>query len=168
MSYDFGPGVDYANQSGIMTIQPPTVKAVLPTLVPRVNTDGNEQVGVPSVNMQAPLGTYSGWNITKSGIYAGQQCALSGSYWPFAATKATRVASSDPRPSLEERYGTHAGFVCAVTAAATKAVNQRFLRAGAKTSLVNSASSSNVLTTGYTATPADTALGNFLCTMAAH
>lgn len=167
MSYDFGPGVDYSNQSGIMSIQPPTVKAVLPTLVPRVNTDGNEQVGVPSVNLQAPLGTYSGWNITKSGIYAGQQCTLSGSYWPFAATKATRVANSDPRPSLEERYGTHAGFVCAVTAAATKAVNQRFLRASAKTSLVSSASASNVLTTGFTPTASDTALGNFVCTMAA-
>ena len=167
IKYDFGPGVDYANQSGIMTIQPPIVDAVLPTLVPRVNVDGNEVVGVPSVNMQAPLATYSGWNTYAAGSYKGQQCALSGSSWPFAATKALRTAAGDPRASLEERYGTHAGFVCQVTAAANKAVAQRFLRASAVTTLTAQAQSSNVLTTGYTPTAADMALGNALCMMAA-
>ena len=167
LKYDFGPGVDYSNQSGIMTIQPPTVLAVLPTLVPRVNVDGNEIVGVPSVNLSAPLATYSGWNTYAAGSYKGQQCALSGSSWPFAETKALRVAAGDPRASLEERYGTHAGFVCQVTAAANKAVAQRFLRASSVATLVAQAQASNVLTSGYTPTAADTALGNALCTMAA-
>ena len=167
IKYDFGPGVDYSNQSGIMTIQPPIVDAVLPTLVPRVNVDGNEVVGVPSVNLQAPLATYSGWNTYAAGSYKGQQCALSGSSWPFAATKALRTAAGDPRASLEERYGTHAGFVCQVTAAANKAVAQRFLRASAVATLTAQAQSSNVLTTGFTPTAADTALGNALCMMAA-
>ena len=167
LKYDFGPGVDYANQSGIMTIQPPIVDQVMPTLVPRTNTDGNEVVGVPSVNLQVPLATYSGWNITRAGIYAGQQCTLSGGSYPFALTKALRVAANDPRPSVEERYGTHAGFVCAVQAAANKAVKQRFLRATAATTLVSQASASNVLTTGFTPTAQDTALGNLLCMMAA-
>ena len=167
MKYDFGPQVDYANQTGIMTIQPPIVDAVLPTLVPRVNVDGNEVVGVPSVNIQAPLATYTGWNTYAAGIYKGQQCALSGSSFPFVETKAQRIAAGDPRASLEERYGTHAGFVCQVTAAANKAVAQRFLRASAVATLTASAEASNVLTTGYTPTAADTMLGNFLCTMAA-
>ncbi len=167
LKYDFGPGVDYANQSGVMTIQPPTVLAVLPTLVPRVNVDGNEIVGVPSVNLSAPLATYSGWNTYAAGSYKGQQCALSGSSWPFALTKAIRLASGDPRASVEERYGTHAGFVCQVTAAANKAVAQRFLRASSVATLVAQANASNVLTTGYTPTAADTALGNALCAMAA-
>ena len=86
---------------------------------------------------------------------------------PFAATRALRTAAGDPRASLEERYGTHAGFVCQVTAAANKAVAQRFLRASAVATLVAQAQSSNVLTTGYTPTAADTALGNALCMMAA-
>jgi hypothetical protein len=167
IKYDFGPQVDYSNQSGIMTIQPPIVDAVLPTLVPRVNVDGNEVVGVPSVNIQAPLATYSGWNTYAAGSFKGQQCALSGSSWPFAATKALRVAAGDPRASIGERYGTHAGFVCQVTAAANKAVAQRFLRASSVATLVAQAQSSNVLTTGYTPTAADTALGNALCAMAA-
>ena len=167
IKYDFGPGVDYSNQSGIMTIQPPIVDAVLPTLVPRVNVDGNEIVGVPSVNLSAPLATYSGWNTYAAGSYKGQQCALSGSSWPFALTKAIRLAMGDPRASVEERYGTHAGFVCQVTAAANKAVSQRFLRASSVATLVAQANASNVLTTGYTPTAADTALGNALCMMAA-
>ena len=167
IKYDFGPGVDYSNQSGVATIQPPTVLAVLPTLVPRVDADGNEAVGMPSVNLQAPLATYSGWNTYAGGSYKGQQCALSGSSWPFAATKAQRLAAGDPRASLEERYGTHAGFVCQVTAAANRAVAQRFLRASSVATLVSQAQSSNVLTTGYTPTAADTALGNALCMMAA-
>lgn len=54
--------------------------------VPRVNSDGNENVGsVPSVVFQAPLGTYVGWNIP-SGFYEGQQVQLSGGYWPFQET----------------------------------------------------------------------------------
>ncbi len=166
LKYDFGPQVDYNNETGIMTVQPPTVDAVLPTLVPRVNVDGNEIVGVPSVNLQAPLATYSGWNTYAAGSYKGQQCALAGSSWPFAETKAARVAAGDPRASLEERYGTHAGFVCQVTAAANKAAAQRFLRASSVATLVAQAQASNVLTTGYTPTAADTALGNAICMMA--
>jgi hypothetical protein len=37
-------------------------------------------------------------------------CDLSGSFIPFATTKAQRIASGDPRLSLEERYGSHANI----------------------------------------------------------
>ena len=65
---------------------------------------------------QAPLGTYTGWNVTKGGFFKGQPCGggLAGGYIPFAKTRAERIATGDPRPSLEERYGTHGGYVCAV------------------------------------------------------
>src|SRR5437870_10436247 len=33
-------------------------------MVPRVDADGNELGGVPTVLRDAPLGTYLGWNIT--------------------------------------------------------------------------------------------------------
>jgi len=48
---------------------------------------------------------------------------------PFAKTKAQRLAT-DPRPSLEERYKTHAGYVAAVVAAANNAACQGYLLAG--------------------------------------
>ena len=161
--FDFGPRVDYQDQSGVVTIQPPDIHRVLPTYAVKVNSDGNEYSGVPSVLLQAPLATYTGWNIFPSGgIYAGQQCSLSGSSWPFEETKAQRKAISDPRPSLEERYGTHQGYVCVVTNAANKNVNQRFLRASAATTLIAAAQSSNVLT-DITPTQEDQKLADRLC-----
>ena len=165
LKYDFGPHVDYANQTGIVTVQPPRILEILPSLVPRVDDDGNEQVGVPSVNLQAPLATYTGWNITSRGPYAGQQCSLAGSSYPFALTRAQRLAASDPRLSVEERYGTHAGFVCAVSAAAWKAVGQRFLRSSAAAALVEQASESNVLV-DVTPTSSDVKIGNRVCARA--
>jgi hypothetical protein len=37
---------------------------------------------------------------------------------PLARTQAERIAAGDPRPSLEELYGDHDGYVRKVTAAA--------------------------------------------------
>ena len=45
----------------------------------------------------------------------------------MARTAAERLASGDPRLSLEERYRDHAGFVKAVEAAARGLVKERFL-----------------------------------------
>ncbi len=45
----------------------------------------------------------------------------------FPATQADRLASRDPRLSLEERYPTHDGYVNAVTRAATDLEQQRLL-----------------------------------------
>jgi hypothetical protein len=163
--YDFGPEVDYSQQTGIPTIQPPRIDQVLTEYVPRVNHDGNEDVGsVPSLLFQAPLGTYVGWNIIPAGtFYAGQQVQLSGGFWPFQETQAERVSANDPRLSLEERYGTHAGYVCVVTAGANKAVEQGFLLVTDAQTLITQASTSNVLTSGYTPTNADDGVANSLC-----
>ena len=64
---------------------------------------------------------------------------------PFAKTKAERAATEDPRPSLEERYGGHAGYVAAVQAAASKAVTAGFLLPADEKALVAAAEASNVL-----------------------
>ena len=66
---------------------------MLTPYVPHVNTDGNADGGsVPSVLFQAPLGTYTGWNIIPTpSPYAGQQDSLSGGFWPFWDTQANRV-----------------------------------------------------------------------------
>jgi hypothetical protein len=84
--------------------------------MPRVNADGNETAGLPSVLHQTPLGTYTGWNVTAGGFFKGQPCGggLTGGFIPFAKTKAERLASGDPRLSLEERYGTQLGYMCRV------------------------------------------------------
>ena len=113
LDYDLGSRFDYQDQSGFLT-KPPHVKQALPQLVPKVDADGNEIAGVKSPLQMAPLGTYTGWNVMSSGPFKGQMCLFAspvGGFIPFAKTKAERLASGDPRPSLEERYQTHDGYV---------------------------------------------------------
>ena len=121
--------------------------------VPRVDADGNELGGVPTVQRDAPLGTYLGWNITAGPgdgeydgrpFHAGQVCNYIGGMVPFFKTKAQRLAAGDPRLSLDERYGTHAGYVAAVTAAANKAFEQGYLLAADRDGLIAQAVTSDV------------------------
>ena len=152
--YDWGPQYNHSEASGNPTNAPPPIKHVIKTLVPRVNQDGNEMGGVPTVQNDAPLGTYLGWNIT-AGVgdvgydgrpfHAGQVCNYVGGMVPFFKTKAQRDAVGDPRLSLEERYGTHAGYVAAVTAAANNAFNRGYLLAADRDALIAQAAASDVL-----------------------
>jgi hypothetical protein len=128
--YDFGDQLNYNDFSGAIARQPPAIRRTIPAMMPRVDRDGNETSGVASVLHQVPLGTYAGWNQTASGFFRGQPCGggLTGGYIPFVRTKAERQASGDPRLSLEERYGTAAGYQCLVRRVAEREVNRRFLR----------------------------------------
>ena len=134
VDYDLGPQFRYADQSGVLK-KIPVAKGTLPQLVVRVDADGNEVAGIKSPLLAAPLGTYTGWNVTTSGFSTGQLCGPSfgsspiGGFIPFAKTKAERIASGDPRLSLEERYTDHAGYVRAVKAAADKLVSDGYLLA---------------------------------------
>jgi hypothetical protein len=148
LDYDWGPQFDYSDTSGVPTKQPPPVKRVIRMLVPRVDGDGNEMGGVPVVLRDAPLGTYLGWNITAGGarpFHQGQICDYVGGMVPFAKTKAERLANGDPRLSLVERYGDHAGYVAAVSAAAAAAVSQGFLLQEDADALIAQAGASAVL-----------------------
>ncbi|HWM42769.1 MAG TPA: alpha/beta hydrolase domain-containing protein, partial [Burkholderiales bacterium] len=138
--YNWGRDYDHSEANGVPTNAPPPIRHVIKMLVPRVDRDGNEMGGVPTVLNDAPLGTYLGWNITAGPgdgtkydgrpFHAGQVCNYVGGMVPFAKTRAQRLASGDPRPSLEERYGTHAGYVEAVKRAATNAACKGYLLVG--------------------------------------
>ena len=127
LDYDWGSTFIYNDMSGVISNAPPPVKQVIPTYVVKVNSDGNEVAGVPSLLHQLPLGTYLGWNVTPSGFFKNQICAFTGGYVPFAKTRAERIANNDPRPSLEERYGYVWQYYFYATAFANDAVRQRFL-----------------------------------------
>jgi hypothetical protein len=64
---------------------------------------------------------------------------------PFARNAQERTANGDPRPSLEERYKTHEGYVDAVRKAADKALRTGFLLKDDANRLVNEAAQSKVL-----------------------
>ena len=163
LDYDFGPTFTANDLSGILGLIPPRIKQAIPTYVPKVNADGNETAGVASVLHQAPLGTYLGWNVTRSGFFKDRGCGFAGGYWPFAKTKAARLAADDPRPSIEERYGTLEGYVCVVRAAAERAVAERFLLGEDRQRLVREAEVSAILPGDSSATQQARARAADLC-----
>lgn len=137
--YDRGPQYDAEDVTGIISVEPPSPLAEYPSLVPQVNADGNDIDGLRSVTLQVPLGTYTGWNVRAAGFSEGDACDLTGSYIPFAVTKAQRLQSGDPRPSLQERYGTLANYTALASAAAGQLVSVGLLLASDKAAAVQSA-----------------------------
>ena len=148
LDYDWGPGFHAADGSGVAGRAPPPIRDVLAMYAPRVDEDGNELGGVPVVLLDAPLGTYLGWNITAGGprpFHQGQICNYVGGMIPFARTAAERQANGDPRRSLEERYRNHDGDVEAVRRATERAMAVGFLLREDAERLVRQAGESRVL-----------------------
>jgi hypothetical protein len=148
IDYDWGPQFNPVDGSGVAGQAPPPIRQVLAMLAPKVDADGNELGGVPVVLLDAPLGTYLGWNVTAGGarpFHAGQICNYVGGMVPFARTEQERRANGDPRPSLQERYGSHAGYVEAVRKAAVRAQAAGFLLDADGAALVRAADASAVL-----------------------
>lgn len=109
---DFGPAYDPRFETGVITepTKPITTGTQYKVLVPQVDSDGNEIGGIRSPTVSVPLGTYTGWGLRRAGAGEGDLCQLQGQFIPFAKTAAERRASGDPRPSLEERYGSVSGI----------------------------------------------------------
>lgn len=148
IDYDWGPEFNPVDGSGVAGHAPPPIRQVLPMFAPRVDADGNELGGVPVVLLDAPLGTYLGWNITAPGarpFHAGQICNYMGGMIPFARTEQERKANNDPRLSLEERYGDHEGYVRAVRTAVARAQAAGFLLPEDGQALIRAAQGSQVL-----------------------
>lgn len=145
MDYDYGPDFRYSDQSGVMTKVVPPIRQIIPTLASRVDEDGNDVAGLKSVLLQAPLGTYTSWNPVAAGALRGNEGNLAAGYIPFALTKAERKASGDPRRSVEERYGSQEGYVCAVRIAAAKEMRKRLLLEEDADRLIAQAAATEVL-----------------------
>lgn len=115
---DFGPEF---RASGIVTKEPPEKGKPFLALLPQTDRDGNEISGVRMPEVQAPLGTYAGWNLRSSSIGAPDQLySMTGSFFPFAKTKAEREKNKDPRASIEERYPSRDAYLAAIREAAKK------------------------------------------------
>ena len=110
---DFGP------DRAVPTVMPPEVGDEYPSLVSAVDGDGNEIGGIRLPAIEVPLATYTGWNVRHSDIGgAGQVMSpggtLVGGAIPFVVTRNERLASGDPRASIEERYGSREEYLARV------------------------------------------------------
>ena len=122
---DFGGRLD----DGIIDNYPPSIvgRPSYPIFVSKVDKDGNEIAGVRMPGVAAPTATTTGWALRRDEFGGPDGCESDGQNIPFAATKAERKASGDPRKSLQERYRDHDGYVKAVAKAARKLQKDGFL-----------------------------------------
>ncbi len=122
--------------TGIPTINPPVITPpyqdnrangpIYPSFVPKTDSDGNDIAGLRLPDVTVPLATYTGWAL-RGGAQAGDGCEGSGQYIPFAKTKAERMASGDPRLSIEERYPRFSAYYDAVKKAIDDMVARRVM-----------------------------------------
>ncbi len=96
-------------------------------LVPQVDGDGNESAGVRLPDIAVPHGTFTGWNLYKTPLPAGELADRDGTFLTFAATRAEREQSGDQRPSVAERYPTHEAYVARVQQVVTALQRDRLL-----------------------------------------
>lgn len=110
------------------SVEPPKLGAPFPTLVPQVNSDGNEISGIHMPEIQVPLASYTGWNLRSSKIGAPDQLyTQAGSWIPFPLNKADRENRKDPRASIEERYPSKNDYLEKITAAAAQLIQGGYL-----------------------------------------
>ena len=122
--FDFGASLD----QGILTVLPPaSLGAPYPVLVPKTDDDGNDLAGIRLPGVAAPIATYTGWALRAPEFGGDDLCDASGQEIPFLRTKSERLAASDPRRSLAERYPNHARYVKRFTRAARHLQHQRLL-----------------------------------------
>jgi Alpha/beta hydrolase domain len=123
-------------ETGIMTVNPPVITppmfdnpkngAIYPTFVPKTDADGNDIAGVRLPDVKVPLATYTGWAL-RSGSQANDGCEGTGQMIAFAKTKAERLASGDPRLSIEERYASADAYTGAAKQAIEDLVAKRYM-----------------------------------------
>jgi hypothetical protein len=123
--YDYGPKA----RDGVQTVIPPEVRDAegYAVLVPMVDADGNDMPGVRPPMIQAPLASYTGWNLRAWPFGVGAMHEFSGSTVPLPETEAVRTATGDPRVSIEARYGNADGYISAIEAAARALIKDRLM-----------------------------------------
>ncbi len=122
---DFGPDFE----RGVLAKEPPDVVPgkSYTVMVPGVDADGNDAGGVRAPMVEAPLATYTGWNLRARGFGHGATHTFVGSTIPFAETESERRITGDSRRSIAERYPNQAAYTAAIEAAARRLVEARLM-----------------------------------------
>ena len=120
--FDFGP------QEGITGNLPPIIGQPYPALVSNVDQDGNELAGIRLPDVAVPLATLTGWNLRHPDTGCPDQTHKTmGSTVPFTFTRQERHNTSDPRPSVEERYASKEDYLDRVDGVARNLVSEGYM-----------------------------------------
>ena len=101
-----------------------------PCFVPALDADGNETAGIRLPDLDAPVGTHTGWNPRDPEAGAPEQLIpMQGWTLFFPKTRSEREASGDGRASLEERYASRDEYVKLVRGLAEKLADAGYMLA---------------------------------------
>ncbi len=125
------PRVDYGPDfwtKGIFSVVPPEPGPPYPTRVPAFDEDGNGVGGIRLPELEAPLGTYQGWNPRRAEFGAPEYLMrFDGSFWAFPVTEAEGKEAGDPRPSIAARYASKDDYLARVESATRALLEERLL-----------------------------------------
>ena len=108
---------------------------------PQSTRDGNEIVGIQMPEHTVPLATYTGWNLFKRRVRTDRRPLEHAGLLRFRSRGPSRKRKlkDDPRPSIEERYGTRERYLGMVAEAALAMVDDGYLLAEDVPSLLKQA-----------------------------
>jgi hypothetical protein len=111
---------------GIIDSEPPEMGEAYPVLLPQVDEDGNELLGIRMPEVVVPLGTFTGWQFRTPTMGATEALiGLQGMWIPFALTEDDR--EGDERRSLFVRYQNRDEYLGKVALAAMDLIDQRLM-----------------------------------------
>jgi len=114
-AFDLDFGENFAT-AGIITVEPPRIRARFPVLLPQVDSDGIDLGGIRMPVVAVPLGAFTGWNLRHPRTGAPQQIGgAAGSFFAFDASEIAR------------RYPNKEEYLRRIGEAAADLVKQRFL-----------------------------------------
>ena len=120
---DLGPDAD----AGIGSY-PAREGEAYPCLVPAVDADGNEIAGIRLPDLDAPVGTHTGWNPRDPETGAPEQLIpMQGFTLFFPPTRSAGEASGDERRSLDRRYVTRDDYLRMVRGLANRLASQNYI-----------------------------------------
>ena len=122
------PGVPYAGLVNRVTEvdrdrQPPEPGRPYPAFVPRTDQDGHAIAGIRLPEVEAPMATYTGWNLRRAGYAEGELCSLAGGAVPLPLIG----TAGDPRMPLSLRYPFPDSYPMAVRQAAERLVAEHLM-----------------------------------------
>jgi hypothetical protein len=113
---------------GVVTRQPPRLGPTYPSLVSQVDSLGNEQAGLHTVETRVPLATYMPWNLRIGAARnADELTNFFGSVVPLSATAAEKRDTGDPRPAATSLYPSKNAYMSQVHDATDAMVDEGVL-----------------------------------------
>ena len=111
---------------GVIDREPPEMGEAYAVLLPQVDGDGNEVLGIRMPEVVVPLGTFTGWEFRSEDMGATDALiGLQGMWIPFALTDDDRL--DDERQSLAARYQNREEYLGKVALAAIDLVEKRLM-----------------------------------------